>query len=254
MKEIKDKFNITVASWQGVGSTTLSLILSYIYNMKYFYSGAVFRYVSEKLGYGSEGKVYTRNEDKYGDYLHEPLDEYSEHLLDRGNFVISTKPLGFIIDREDTFSIFLYADIKERAKRGAGDGRESIETIEEGLMIRQKEAGKGYKKYYNVDWEDIKLIESTHELSMDTTEMTIEEEVNLAVSKIKERNNVVPVNKFEMTGLSPVEIKKKATKFVKELDLELPVEMAIAEMYEHFKGKFSVQPEEIHMVFREARK
>lgn len=249
-----EKFNITVASWPGVGSTTLSLILSYIYDLKYFYSGAVFRYFSEKLGYGSEGKKYTRNEDKYGDYLHEPLDEYSEHLLDRGSYVIGTKPLGFLIDRPDTFSIFIHASIEERAKRGANEGRESIDTISEGLLTRQKAAGDGYKKFYKVDWEDMGQIKKTHELVMDTTNMTIEEEIGLVISEIKKRNNVVPKKKFVIKDLSPIEIKEKAEKLVKEEELELPVESAVSEIYQHFKGRILLEPEEIQKIFRSAGK
>ena len=139
-----ERFNITVASWPGVGSTTLALLLSYLYGMKYFYSGAVFRYFSEKLGYSSEGKEYNRSEYKYNDHLHNIVDDYSKLLLEKGGYVIGTKPLGYLINEPETYTIFLHADIEERAKRAVREGREGADTIKEGLLTRQKAAGEDY--------------------------------------------------------------------------------------------------------------
>jgi cytidylate kinase len=246
------RFNITVASWPGVGSTTLGLILSYIYNLKYFYSGNVFRYFSEKLGYAAEGKTYNRNEDKYGKYLDTLVDDYSKLLLEKGGYLVGTKPLGYIIDRDDTFRIFLYASMKARIERSVKDGRESKDTIEEGLKMRQKVAGDRYKRLYGFDWEDMKVLKASHELVLDTTSMQISEEIILISKTIKEEMGIDTKQSFIFGDLGPTEIKKKAQSLIDEKSLELDTTQAVREMYSHFEEEINKKPQNIIDVFKNA--
>ena len=246
------KFNITVASWPSTGSTTLGLILSYIYNLKYFSSGTVFRYFADKLGYGFEGKDFNRNEDKYADFLDTFIDEYNKSLLEEGGYLIVTKPLGFLVDRPDTFSVFLVASIESRADRAVKEGREARETIAEGLTIRQKDAGERYKSQYGFDWEDQTEILRTHELVIDVSSTSLEDETQMVIEKIRERNNIEPFHHFPFEDISPAATKMKATYLVKENGLELPTVDAIKGIYKKYKDRIGEKPEKIQEIFRSA--
>ncbi len=246
------KFNITVGSLPGTGSTTLGLILSYIYNLKYFQPGGVFRYVSDALGYSYEGKDFNRNEDKYGDYLDTLVDEYNSSLLEKGGYLLVSKTGGFLIDDPNTFSVFLLADINSRADRSSLEGREPRETIEEGLLTRQKDAGDRYKKLYDFNWEDEETIKKTHEFVLDTTKMSIKEEIDKVVEAIKKRNKVDPVRKFDYEDGSPKALKMKAQFLVGQEGLEVNIREVIKEIYNNYKDRIDQKPEEIKKIFKEA--
>ncbi|MBN1916174.1 cytidylate kinase family protein [Candidatus Dojkabacteria bacterium] len=251
---VNNKFNITVASWPGTGSTTLALILSYVYKLKYFYSGAVFRYFSKELGYKTEGKIFSRNENKYSVHLDTLVDDYSVSILDKGGYVINTKPLGFLVNRADTFNIFLHANIDTRAKRAYKDGREGKTTIKNSLLIRQKAAGKRYKSLYGIDWEDKKTLKEKHDLVIDTSKLSIQEELQLVDDEIRKKYKISPVREFKFGNLSPKEIKDKAEKLIEQEKMEhTPVE-AIAAIYENFKERIQIKPLKIRSVFEKTSK
>ncbi len=168
---------ITVAGWPGAGATTLALLLAKTLEFKYFSTGQVFRYISEKLAYENTGIERIKADEYLEKSFGVILDKYTDTL-------ILTKTSRVVIDsdiaalrnglQKKLISVFLIASHDARSKRLQVDNRK--EDVAE-LENREKANQDFYKKLYDIDWLDLALIKKTHSKVIDNTSISIATEL-----------------------------------------------------------------------------
>jgi len=171
---------VTISGAPGTGTTTVSRLLQKKLGVPYVYAGELFRKEAEKHGMTLE--EFGRYCEKHPE-VDKQLDEYQRELLRKGNLILEGRLAGWIayLNNIPATKVLLIADKETRAerivKREGGSKEEKAEKMEK----RERSEAVRYKKYYNVDINDL----SIYDLVVDTTKKTPEEIVTLILKHIK---------------------------------------------------------------------
>jgi cytidylate kinase len=168
--------NILVSGWPGGGSTALTFSLTKIFGFKLLRGSETFRYLWKKLSYSTTGEENLEAERLIQPFFGKVYDQYIDYkIMNSSRFVIDSDIGGFRLGkRSEYYSIFLAAKKEERYRRLSSDNREKeIEFLEE----RENELRERYKELHNIDWFDPAEIQQKHNIVIDNSEITIEEEI-----------------------------------------------------------------------------
>ncbi|HID26058.1 MAG TPA: cytidylate kinase [Thermoplasmata archaeon] len=171
---------VTISGAPGTGTTTVSQLLQKRLGVPYIYAGELFRKEAEKHGMSLEefGR-YCENHPE----VDKQLDECQRKLLRKGNIILEGRMAGWVayLNNIPATKVLLIADKETRAervvKREGGSKEEKAEEMEK----RERSEAVRYKKYYNVDINDL----SIYDLVVDTTKKTPGEIVTLILKHIK---------------------------------------------------------------------
>lgn len=175
---------ITLTGDLASGKSTISKILSEKLGYEIYRNGTYFRTLAKEHNMDvTEFNKYVEShpEEKIDEQIEFSAKKYAN---EHDNLIIDAR-LGYYSVPE-SFKLYLKVDIDTAAKRAFNDlerkDSENHSTIEEQKkdMIKRRESEKErYLKTYNIDVTDL----SNFDLVLDTTNMTIDEEINIILKE-----------------------------------------------------------------------
>lgn len=193
---------LTVSGWPGGGSSTLSLILCKMLNIKHVRGGETFRAIYKALDKADTGHEHLAAHRFVEEYFGPLYDEYIDLKLQgdvTDNYLIETDIGAFRVgNREDLLSIFLLTNEEVRQERLGGDGRSDDGAIVS--EIDKNHAGT-YQKLHGIEWFNEEQIRATHALVIDNSDMTIADELVSVFNKLEEMNMITKERASELRGM-----------------------------------------------------
>ncbi len=175
---------ITLTGDLASGKSTISKILAEKLGYEIYRNGAYFRELAK------EHNMDVTEFNKYvEEHPEEKIDEQIEfsaqkYAMEHDNLIIDAR-LGYFSVPE-SFKLYLKVDIDEAAKRAFNDlerkdseNHSSIEEQKQDMIKRRESEKERYLKTYNIDVTDL----SNFDLVLDTTNMTIDEEINIILKE-----------------------------------------------------------------------
>jgi cytidylate kinase len=184
---------ITISGMLGSGKSTIAKVLAKKLHLKHYSSGDFMRQMASERGITlAELSKIAENDPE----IDKEIDQRQINLgKNQDKFIIDGRLSWKFIP--DSIKIYLDVSPEESARRTFNDKKEtrktekfsSIKELAKQIEERKKSEIKRYKKYYGVNHHDKKH----YDLYLDTTKMTIKEEVDYLLKKIKkisEKNNI----------------------------------------------------------------
>ncbi len=171
---------ITVSGKPGSGKTTVAELLHKKLGVPYVYSGIIFRETAKKYKMNLEdfGRFCEKNSE-----VDKELDKKQLKILKKGNVILEGRLAGWLayLNNIDSFKIFIDADLKIRVNRIVERENGDIEKRKKEIIDRERSEFTRYKKYYNIDIDDIRI----YDLVVDSSNKTPEEIINLILEKFE---------------------------------------------------------------------
>lgn len=142
---------ITVGGSPGSGSTTLAKKLASAYTLTHVYAGQIFRDMAREKGVSLAEFSRIAERDKTIDLK---VDE-QQKVLAVDNTVVEGRITAYIVDAD--VKVWLSAPLPTRAQRVASREGISYEASLEQIIEREASERKRYKKYYQIDIEDLSV-------------------------------------------------------------------------------------------------
>ena len=172
---------ITISGLAGTGTTSVSTMLKKKLGYEYIYAGQIFR---------DEAKKLNMNIGEFASYLsdHPDLDKDIDQRMvtfakKHPNAILEGRLSAWMIERAhiSAIKILLTAPLSVSADRVAKRDNMSLKEATEKVKERDTVDRKRYLKLYNIDIED----NSVYDISFDTSQFTLEEEVESILEYIK---------------------------------------------------------------------
>lgn len=247
--------NIIVSGWPGVGQSSLSVILANALNFKLIQGSALFRYVGSEINFENTGLDRVKADEYLEPYLGPLLEKYLQwNLLNKDNIVTESDISGFFTkDNKNIFSIFLKASKEVREDRLKVDGRaKDIGYID----LRDKSLEKSYNNLFGVDFLNEEAIDNAYTLPLDTSELTIAQELKIVYTKLKDMGflkeesfNTLIINLEQEESFFWSNGKDKYKEILKEKGLLLSAKEIIIEIKEIFSTDVENLPQDIKNTF-----
>ena len=181
---------ISLSGAQGSGKSTVAQILADKLDWPRYYIGGLRREAAAKRGltlaeYNKLGETDPSTDQE--------VDEYQKKLGEtQDNFVIEGRTSWYLIPQ--SFKIYLDVEENEGSKRifshlqlkndrNEDDGLNSIESVKKSGQKRLESDRLRYKKYYNIDVNDVKH----YDFYLDTTNLEPEEVFNTVYEAVKKQ-------------------------------------------------------------------
>ena len=180
---------VSVSGWPGGGSSTLSIILCKMLNLKHVRGGETFRLIYKRLKFSEFGSEHLRAHSLVEPYFGPIYDRFIDYLLiseKYNSILVESDIASFRVGKiPGLFSIFLKTDLKTRKSRMKVDSRP-----EDGNELEQIDRNhqKTYKELHKIDWFDNKKIEQTHQYVLENSNISIELELKMIFKKMVEQN------------------------------------------------------------------
>jgi len=172
---------ITISGNPGSGKSTVAKLLEKKLGLRYVYSGMIFRELAKKYKMSLEefGKYCEENSE-----IDKELDTRQLEILQNGDVILEGRLAGWLAYRDNmpAFKVAVVADLETRAKRIVQREKGSIEKRKKEILEREKSEVLRYKKYYNIDLEDI----SIYDIVIDSGDKTSEEIVDIILEKLNQ--------------------------------------------------------------------
>ena len=171
--------NIAISGWSGVGSTTLTLILTTLLKKKYYPITKIFRHINAKLGYAKHTVMSKEFEEMIQPMIGKTVDNFVDFkLLRSNNIILESDIASFRLGKHPKiYSIFIKADTKTRLARMAKDERGNEAPLDERDAAHKAE----YVKLWDIDMFDEELIDRKYNLVVDNTELPLLNEIELVI-------------------------------------------------------------------------
>ncbi len=160
---------ITISGTPGSGKSTVASILHEKTDLKYVYSGLIFRELAQKhnMSLSDFGKYCEKNPK-----IDKELDERQVEILKKGNVILEGRLAGWMAYKNNipAFKVMLDADVNTRVKRIIKREDGDFEEKKEEMIERENSEAIRYRKYYNIDLND----KSIYDIVIDTSEKTPE--------------------------------------------------------------------------------
>lgn len=174
---------ITISGKPGSGKTTVAKLLEKKLNIKYIYSGMIFRELAKEHGMSLED---------FGKYCEEhsnvdfELDNRQVQLMKKGDVIIDGRLAGWLANKNKipAFKIAIIADLDIRAKRIVNRENGDIEEKKKEIIKREKSESARYNKYYGADMKDY----SIYDLVIDSNDKSPEEIVDIIIKELKKKH------------------------------------------------------------------
>ncbi|MGB5910387.1 MAG: cytidylate kinase family protein [Promethearchaeia archaeon] len=174
---------LSISGFHGTGKSTIGKLIAESLGITYYSTGEAFRELAkEKEMTLAEFTEFVENHPN----VDLELDEKIIEIAKKDNIVIDSQLSGFLLKDIADFKIHLVCPIDIRVKRMAARDQTSYKTKLKETALREKSELERFKKLYNIDLNNIKEVNETFDLIIDTENLTIEEVLKLILLKLKE--------------------------------------------------------------------
>ncbi len=173
---------ITISGLHGTGKSTIGKKIAEIFNLRYYSTGDAFRELAKEQNMSL--KEFTEFAEKNPE-IDIMLDKKINNIAIMGNIIIDSQLSAYILKDNANFKILLHCPLETRVKRMSNrDETNYKEKIDETLRREWSEARR-FKKLYNIDLQDEKIIRKLYNIIIDTENLSIEEIIEKIVAEIK---------------------------------------------------------------------
>lgn len=173
---------ITISGLHGTGKSTIGKKIAETFNLRYYSTGDAFRELAKEQNMSL--KEFTEFAEKTPE-IDIMLDKKINNIASMGNIIIDSQLSAYILKDKANFKILLRCPLETRIKRMSNrDETNYKEKIDETLRREWSEARR-FKKLYNIDLQDEKVIRELYNIIIDTEKLSIEEIVDNIVAEIK---------------------------------------------------------------------
>ncbi len=184
--EKKSGLVVCVCGPSGAGKGTLANFAANKLNIPYYSAGEFFRKIAKDKGMTVE--ELSSKADKQTDL------KVDRRTLEKGlseDCVIESRISAWVLGDYSELSIYVTADLEERAKRvikelnerKAESSTKSLKEVKQRLKQRDKDNRERYKDYYGIDMKE----NSIFDMVLDNTDITIQKQENLVEKVLKEQ-------------------------------------------------------------------
>lgn len=172
------RINFSISGWPGSGCTTLSLLLSLIFNRKYYYTSKLYQYIQDNIKIKGDMDLSLNIEET----IEKTIDQYTDFkLTNDNNLVLDSDITVFRIGKHSkVFSIFLKTSFEVRKERLISINDNDLSLEERESILKEK-----YKKQFDIDYFDINFIENKHNLVIDNSYISINTEIKTIFETLK---------------------------------------------------------------------
>jgi cytidylate kinase len=169
---------ITVSGPHGSGKSTYAKALAESLNLRYVCAGVIFRQMARERGMSLEQFGVLAAKDRQIDFM---IDDRTRREAEAGRVVIDAQLAAWIVNGLADVKLLLTASDAIRYKRIADRDGISTSIAAEETRNREKVQRERYKRYYNIDVDDLTI----YDLKIDTDLTSVEETKNNIVDAVK---------------------------------------------------------------------
>jgi cytidylate kinase len=173
---------ITISGLHGTGKSTVGKILSDKLGIQYYSTGQAFRDLAKEKNMSL--KQFTNYVEEHPEVDIE-LDNKIENIAKEGNILIDSQLSGHVLKNIADFKILLTCPIEIRIKRMAERDNSSYEEKLNETVLREASEMERFKKLYNINLDNEKQNNRLYDLIINTENRSLDDIVNLILSKIK---------------------------------------------------------------------
>jgi len=173
---------ITISGLHGTGKSTVGKLVAKALGLNYYSTGQAFRDLAKEMG---------MNLQKFSHYVEEhpdidkKLDEKILKIAEKNNILIDSQLSGHILKNVADFKIHLTCSLETRVRRITDRDQSSYELKMKETLIRESSELERFKKLYGIHLDDLKEIKRFHDLVIDTEGLSIDEIVEIIVTKLR---------------------------------------------------------------------
>ena len=174
---------IAISGLHGTGKSTIGKLIAKTLKIRYYSTGEAFRELAKQNNMTiKEFTQYTENHPNIDLELDKKVIEFAK----QGNIIIDSQLSGFLLKDIADFKIHLICPLNVRVERMANRDQMSHEEKIIETRLREESELERFNRLYNINLSDEETINKTFDLIIDTENLTIQEIIDLILSKLKE--------------------------------------------------------------------
>ncbi len=172
---------ITISGLHGTGKSTVGKLVAKALGLDYYSTGQAFRDLANEMEMNlQEFSRYVENHPN----IDKKLDEKIIKIAEKNNILIDSQLSGHILRNVADFKIHLTCSLETRVRRIADRDQSSYELKMKETLIRESSELERFKKLYDINLDELEENKLFHDLVIDTEGISIDEIVELIVSKL----------------------------------------------------------------------
>ncbi len=172
---------ISISGLHGTGKSTVGKLVAKALGLNYYSTGQAFRDLAKERGMSLQN--FTRYVEDHPD-IDKKLDEKIIKIAEKDNILIDSQLSGHILRNVADFKIHLTCSLETRVRRIAERDQASYELKMKETQIRELSELERFKKLYGIHLDDLEEISRIHDLVLDTEGLSIDDIVELIISKL----------------------------------------------------------------------
>ncbi|MCJ7651782.1 MAG: AAA family ATPase [Candidatus Lokiarchaeota archaeon] len=173
---------ITISGLHGTGKSTVGKLVAKALSLNYYSTGQAFRDLAKEMGMNLQ--EFSRYVEEHHD-IDKKLDEKIIKIAEKNNILIDSQLSGHILRNVADFKIHLICSLETRVRRIADRDQSSYELKMKETLIRESSELERFKKLYHINLDNLEDIRLFHDLVIDTEGLSIDEIVELIISKLR---------------------------------------------------------------------
>ncbi|MHA1105671.1 MAG: (d)CMP kinase [Promethearchaeota archaeon] len=172
---------ITISGLHGTGKTTAGKLVAKALGLNYYSTGQAFRDLAKEMKMNLQ--EFSRYVEEHPN-IDKQLDEKIIKIAEKNNILIDSQLSGHILRNVADFKIHLTCSLETRVRRITDRDQSSYEQKMKETLIRESSELERFKKLYDINLDDLEEIKLFHDLVIDTEGLSIDEIVELIISKL----------------------------------------------------------------------
>ena len=172
---------ITISGLHGTGKSTAGKLVAKALGLNYYSTGQAFRDLAKEMKMNLQ--EFSRYVEEHPN-IDKQLDEKIIKIAEKNNILIDSQLSAHILKNVADFKIHLTCSLETRVRRITDRDQSSYELKMKETLIRESSELKRFKKLYDINLDDLEEIKLFHDLVIDTESLSIDEIVELIVSKL----------------------------------------------------------------------
>ncbi|MBY9018430.1 MAG: AAA family ATPase [Candidatus Lokiarchaeota archaeon] len=172
---------ITISGLHGTGKSTVGKLVAKALGLDYYSTGQAFRDLAKEMEMNLQ--EFSRYVEEHPN-IDKQLDEKIIKIAEKNNILIDSQLSGHILRNVADFKIHLTCSLETRVRRITDRDQSSYEQKMKETLIRESSELERFKKLYDINLDDLEEIKLFHDLVIDTEGLSIDEIVELIVSKL----------------------------------------------------------------------